>query len=361
MTKLVALVVLGELLGCATDGGELGTVERAVVEGSPEARGILALLADPSTTTGVLDDAVGLDRRAAVNLIAHRDGADGIRGTADDDAFDTIAEVDAIAYVGSSALDKLRTYALAHGFVPSGDELVGVFDNVAFTADEATATLALVNTASQGLLDDGVGLDRRAAANIVAARPLADLARLSAVAYVGHGAMLALREYPKTHAPTPAGTQPDGAQCTAHAECTSNLCAGLLTPWLAPNGFCMPASSAGTFSSSSSIGIPDNGSSSLIYALPVKGLLTVPLDVVVDLDIAHPRKQDLVVVLHQPGGASAVLWNHEANPPSHLVAPNGIEGDNMVNGDWQLQITDTVTGQQGTLVTWSMWLSSNWD
>jgi subtilisin-like proprotein convertase family protein len=82
---------------------------------------------------------------------------------------------------------------------------------------------------------------------------------------------------------------------------------------------------------------------------------------VVDLEIDHPRPQDLLVVLHQPGGASAVLWNHQASPPSQIVAPSGIEGDNMVNGEWVLEITDTVTGESGTLKSWKMWISSNWD
>jgi hypothetical protein len=341
------------------DGTE--STDSHVTEGSPEALGILALLADPATTVALLDDAVALDRRAAVKLVAHRDGPDGVRGTGDDNRFDTLAEVDAVPYVGPAALAALAAYAEAAGFVPTGGGLLGVFDNVAFTHDEAAATLALANSVSRGQLDIDVGLDGRAATNIVAARPIGSMAQLAAIPYVGQSAMLALREYPKTHPTTPGGPLPNGEQCTAHTACQSGLCAGLLTPWLAPNGFCMPASSAGTFASTSSLGIPDNGVSSLIYALPVGGLLTVPLDVVVDLDISHPRKQDLVVELYQPGGASAVLWNHQANPPAHIVAPAGIEGDNSVNGSWQLKITDTATGQQGTLVKWSMWISSNWD
>jgi hypothetical protein len=358
--KLPLLLALTAVTGCLADEAT-SSAEQPLVEGSPEARGILLLLTDGATTFALLDDAVGLDRRAAAHLIAHRDGGDGVPGTADDDGFDTIAEVDAVPYVAASALDKLRAYAVAHGFVSSGDDLLGVFDNVAFTVDEAAATLALVNAASVGMLDIEVALDGRAASNIIAARPIADMPKLAAVSYVGHSAMLALREYAKAHTPTPGGPASIGEPCAAHAECGSGLCAGLLTPWLAPNGLCMPADSANTFTTSSSIGIPDNGSSSLIYALPVRNLLTVPLDVVIDLDIAHPRKQDLVVVLYQPGGAQAVLWNHEANPPSHIVAPAGIEGDNSVNGDWQLKITDTVPGAQGSLVKWSMWISSNWD
>ncbi len=356
--KQLALVLVVTSAACVTEPGDVGSSESAIVENTPEAFGVLRLLADRTTTLAVLDDSVPLDRRAAENLIAHRDGADGVFGTADDDAFDTIAEVDTIPYVGPVALERLRAYAVDHGFVPAGTDVLGVFDDVAFTFDEAVATLDLVNTASFDELDVDVPLDRRAATNIVAARPIASMPALAAVSYVGPSAMLDLREYPKSQVPT--GTAPVGQECSAHSDCVTGLCAGMLMPGLAPNGFCMPQDTAGTFSTSSSMAITDDGQS-VISTIPVQGLLTVPLDVIVDLDISHPRKQDLVVVLHQPGGADAVLWNHEADPPSHIVAPRGIEGDNMVNGDWKLEITDTVSGEQGTLVGWSMWISSNWD
>ena len=47
-----------------------------VVEGSVEAVGLLDLVNHASTTFEVLDDEVPLDRRAAGNIIAHRDGGD---------------------------------------------------------------------------------------------------------------------------------------------------------------------------------------------------------------------------------------------------------------------------------------------
>jgi hypothetical protein len=42
----------------------------------------------------------GVHTRAARNLAAHRDGADGAFGTADDDRFDDIEEVDGVFFVG---------------------------------------------------------------------------------------------------------------------------------------------------------------------------------------------------------------------------------------------------------------------
>ncbi|MFT5358979.1 MAG: hypothetical protein ACI9KE_006221, partial [Polyangiales bacterium] len=90
----------------------------AALEGTREGHGVLRLLndggdAEESATDFVfLDDDVALDRRAASNLIEHRDGPDGVFGTSDDDLFDTIEEVDDVPWVGASALGKLAEFAL---------------------------------------------------------------------------------------------------------------------------------------------------------------------------------------------------------------------------------------------------------
>ncbi|MCA9622102.1 MAG: hypothetical protein KC731_23925, partial [Myxococcales bacterium] len=64
-----------------------------------------------------LDDEVGLDKRAAENIIAHRDGADALPETSDDDLFESIAELDAVPYVGDTALALLAAYAVANGYL----------------------------------------------------------------------------------------------------------------------------------------------------------------------------------------------------------------------------------------------------
>jgi hypothetical protein len=64
-----------------------------------------------------LDDEVPLDRRAATNIVRHRDGVDGLAGTVDDNPFDTLAELDAVPYVGPVALSRLLAYAYAQGLV----------------------------------------------------------------------------------------------------------------------------------------------------------------------------------------------------------------------------------------------------
>lgn len=228
LSLLATLPMLGGLaLGVATtacDGGDAGddgvsTVTGSLAEGSAEAMGVLHFLNADSTTVALLDVDVALDARAAKALIAHRDGKDGKVGTKDDDAFDTIAEVDAVSYVGASALEKLSVYCTAHGWVPRGSDVLGTFDNVVFTVDEGIATLALANTATQEHLDKDLQLDSRAAANIVAARPIGTMLALSKVSYVGTTALRALKQA----AQNAGGGQalPAGAEVAAHLATAS--------------------------------------------------------------------------------------------------------------------------------------------
>jgi 5-methylthioadenosine/S-adenosylhomocysteine deaminase len=71
---------------------------------------VLEFVNGVGATLEVLDVQVALDRRAARNIVAHRDGPDGLRGTADDRPFADLDELGRIPYVGRSALAKLRAY-----------------------------------------------------------------------------------------------------------------------------------------------------------------------------------------------------------------------------------------------------------
>ncbi len=82
---------------------------------SPETAGVLALV--NSASLQVLDVDARLDARAARNIVSHRDGADATPGTADDDRFDDLPELDAVPYVGPVALDLLLEHAYALGLV----------------------------------------------------------------------------------------------------------------------------------------------------------------------------------------------------------------------------------------------------
>jgi hypothetical protein len=171
---------LSLVAGCTDD--DLAATDLAVA-GTPDELALLRFVNDASTTVDVLDVQVMLDSRAAKNIIAHRDGGD---------RFDSIDEVDAIAYVGPAALDKLVAFARAGGWVHD-DELFGTFDGVSFTVAEARAAITLVNTATDATLRDTVKLDSRAVRSIVDARPVLTMAELADLYYVGNAMMTRIR------------------------------------------------------------------------------------------------------------------------------------------------------------------------
>jgi hypothetical protein len=162
---------------------------RKLVDGSPEAVGLTGFLNDPATTYVVLDEDVPLDRRAAAGLIGRRDGSDGVAGTSDDKLFGSLAQVDAVRWVGPASLARLATYAKHAGYVPEWTDTLGTWDGVTFTVYEAQGTIDFINEASETVLDDEVPLDRRAVASILKARPLETVAQLSELYFVGHSAM----------------------------------------------------------------------------------------------------------------------------------------------------------------------------
>ncbi|MDF1564076.1 MAG: phospholipase D-like domain-containing protein [Deltaproteobacteria bacterium] len=74
--------------------------------GGCETARALSFVNDAGTTDEVLAG-LGVRSRARKNLLAHRDGPDGLPGTEDDDLFDDLAELDAVPYVGPATLDLI--------------------------------------------------------------------------------------------------------------------------------------------------------------------------------------------------------------------------------------------------------------
>jgi phosphatidylserine/phosphatidylglycerophosphate/cardiolipin synthase-like enzyme len=132
------------LAGCTIDAGQQSqnATETVYAEGSREALAILAVAND--TSLGVMQyDApyeqqsqdrlgrdrpgVGLDARAAQNLIAHRDG-DALESTEDDNLFDALAELGTVSYCKARCFDSLLDYAQKTGVYDSsdGDEVIDV-------------------------------------------------------------------------------------------------------------------------------------------------------------------------------------------------------------------------------------------
>lgn len=83
-------------------------------------------------------------------------------------------------------------------------------------------------------------------------------------------------------------------------------------------------------------------------------------DIIVHLDLVHPRKADLRIVLTQPSSAESLVWEVGSTGAARVV-PLGAEFDSGVNGQWTLQVIDTQGGSVGTLRGWSLELTSRWD
>lgn len=193
--RALPLALLLTLTGCALDGTDedLAQSRDAASLTATDAQLVLDLCNYPGTDMAVLDEAVGLDRRAAEGIVQHRNGLDGVAPSADDDLFDSVGELDAVAYVGEAAFARLLQYASEHP-APAGVHVEGVD----FAGWQAEAVLWGVNQASVEELDVAVALDARAAANLVAAAPFESVEAVGAVGYVGSSALTSLRQYAAT-------------------------------------------------------------------------------------------------------------------------------------------------------------------
>jgi len=87
-----------------------GTCEDAPTVASCEDTAHIDFVNDPTTDADHLK-AIGVYSRGADNVVAVRNGADGLAGTADDDLFDSLEEIDAVSYIGASSIAALEDYA----------------------------------------------------------------------------------------------------------------------------------------------------------------------------------------------------------------------------------------------------------
>lgn len=115
-----------------------GKADGAIDPNSAEAQAVLLLVNDPMVDQPELDIDARLDRRAATNIIEHRDGPDGVADTDDDDRFDDIAQLDAIKYVGPRAFGRLLEYAIAQGYLDQVAD--GPMTDVVFSPQPSDAT-----------------------------------------------------------------------------------------------------------------------------------------------------------------------------------------------------------------------------
>jgi len=112
---------------------------------------IVSWLNEPGTDVALLQ-AASVHTRAARNLIAHRDGADGSFGTVDDDLFDNLVEVDDVSYVGPVAMEQLGAAVAARCTAPTTDASVEViFSPQPFETSHLAKAIELMNGAERSL------------------------------------------------------------------------------------------------------------------------------------------------------------------------------------------------------------------
>jgi phosphatidylserine/phosphatidylglycerophosphate/cardiolipin synthase-like enzyme len=134
-----------------TGSGEDDLTQKVLKEGTPEALGVLALVNDAAVTADELRGEAGVEKRAATNIVTHRNGSDGDAGTADDDLFDDVKELDAVKYVGEAALKKLLAYAKANGYVSAGGPIEVVFSPQPLDQSHNAKIAGLIDTAEESL------------------------------------------------------------------------------------------------------------------------------------------------------------------------------------------------------------------
>jgi phosphatidylserine/phosphatidylglycerophosphate/cardiolipin synthase-like enzyme len=125
---LVLACMSDEEIEDAEDAGfNSGKADGGIEEGSPEALGVLALVNDPAETAAALKSDAHVTSRVAKNIVAHRNGPDGIASTDDDDRFDSLAELDGVPFVGPATLNALIAAARAKGLIHAGPTLGVIF------------------------------------------------------------------------------------------------------------------------------------------------------------------------------------------------------------------------------------------
>lgn len=113
-----------------------GLADAVIAEGSATALGVLALVNEASFE--ILDEDVPLDVRAVRGIWDVRNGPDDVMDSGDDGEFSTLAQLDAVPWIGPVSLQRLVDYAREHSYIPSesapcrpgtlvvaGDDIVG--------------------------------------------------------------------------------------------------------------------------------------------------------------------------------------------------------------------------------------------
>lgn len=149
------------------------------------------------------------------------------------------------------------------------------------------------------------------------------------------------------------------AACSEAMLCGAGLICGNLTRGDA--GLCYPAALWDTFTDPTEGALTDDGVTT--RTLMASGLATVDVDVIAYVELTHADPSELRITLTNPSGNEVVVFDREpvASPVRLARVPVGFSGDEDVNGEWTLRVTDHVPGNTGTLTRWSVEIVSRWD
>jgi hypothetical protein len=154
----------------------------------------------------------------------------------------------------------------------------------------------------------------------------------------------------------------EGESCSNASPCGEDLVCAMLSS--SEEGMCVPAWMAGSYTGGVNIEIPDNDPAGVEDSVVVRGLATVPTDIVLHLDIGHTWRGDLRVLLVDPNGQEALITDREGSSADDLIfhgPVSGISMDDSVNGRWTLRVSDNAAYDRGTIRSWSLDLISRWD
>jgi hypothetical protein len=175
-------------------GGGLDVVGSSVREGLTlsrvELQRLLHLLNDPRTTSSLLIELAGVHPQTVSYILAYRNGVDGLYPSADDRRFASLDDIDAIDSMGPIAMGKVLTFLR-----DQCQHRPSLVEGVKFSASQAEAVVWGINTEGVDYLDTVVGLDRRAAENLVSLAPYTLLAQLEDIFYIGPVAMQLLKAH----------------------------------------------------------------------------------------------------------------------------------------------------------------------
>jgi subtilisin-like proprotein convertase family protein len=111
------------------------------------------------------------------------------------------------------------------------------------------------------------------------------------------------------------------------------------------------------------IAIPDNAPAGITSTLDITDTRTIDR-LAVNVNIAHPSRGDLQILLTAPDGTTVVLQNQSTDPAPFTQVTYGVDADaaerldvfhgHPANGRWTLTVKDLQPQNAGTLLSWSL-------